>query len=133
MLLFSRNKSISLSLLPDFIGTCRLSVDFFKHSLNCAAPRTTFRTFVHRNMPLRLLLGQADSKTAYRKRHCNNKNSKKVKLRNKVRSEAFLPTLKKGISRQQCEEKDKYLSFYEMFPFILQLWIQQLYYNIAIL
>lgn len=128
MLLLTRNKSISTNLLPDITGTRGLCVEFFKHCLNCAVPRTTFRTFVHRNMPLRLLLGQEDSKTACRKRHfCNNKNSKKVTLKNTVRREAsFSPSSKKKAFTVSHVEQDKYSNFYELFPFIPQLSTQQL-------
>lgn len=67
-----QKKCTSSNLLPGITDMRGLCVAFFRHCLNCAVPRTTFRTFVHRNMPLRLLLGQGDSKTAYRKGDCNN-------------------------------------------------------------
>lgn len=55
--------SFQSHVLPDIEETCDFCTVFLSGCLNCAKPRTTFRTFVHKKIPLRVLLGHGLSKT----------------------------------------------------------------------
>lgn len=58
-------KQKDVNTLPGTDVCAVLAGSFFKAFLNCAIPKTTFRIFIQRKYPPRLLEGQVLSKTAY--------------------------------------------------------------------